>query len=363
MCLYPKLIKNKKYTVTKKNGGNVPICDDRRKLLVPVGCGKCIECMKQKSRNWQVRLNEDIRHNKNGKFVTLTFNTESLIKIRRSIKGLDGYELDNEIARVAVKKFLGRWRKEFKRSIRHWLITELGHEGTEHLHIHGILWTDESKEVIDKKWKYGYTWIGDYMTEKTVNYITKYVTKVDGKHKEYKSVILTSAGIGRNYIDRTDSKLNRYKDKDTKESYTNRNGTEQALPIYYRNKIYNEEEREKLWVEKLDKEERWVCGERVDVSTNKGWEEYYKLVEYYREKNRRLGYGDDEKNWERKKYENDKRKMIQDIRINGAMPSPRAIRYNSSDVEKTSSGVFTSIPIALDGEPKEWNYKSGEDWT
>jgi hypothetical protein len=51
MCLYPKFIRNRKYTVTKKNGGNVPEVKDKRALMVPVGCGKCIECKKQKARN------------------------------------------------------------------------------------------------------------------------------------------------------------------------------------------------------------------------------------------------------------------------------------------------------------------------
>ena len=43
MCIYPRLIANK------------------RILSVPVGCGKCMECKKQKSREWSVRLQEDIK--------------------------------------------------------------------------------------------------------------------------------------------------------------------------------------------------------------------------------------------------------------------------------------------------------------
>ena len=66
MCLYPTLIKNKRYLPNKKNGGLVPRCDDDRKLLVPIGCGKCIECAKKKQREWQVRLLEDIKEHKNG---------------------------------------------------------------------------------------------------------------------------------------------------------------------------------------------------------------------------------------------------------------------------------------------------------
>ena len=46
MCSYPRLIKNRKYIANKKNGGNIPPVSDLRVLMVPVGCGKCIECKK-----------------------------------------------------------------------------------------------------------------------------------------------------------------------------------------------------------------------------------------------------------------------------------------------------------------------------
>ena len=47
------------------------------------------------------------------------------------LKVLQGYELDNAIAAYAIRKFLERWRKKFKKSLRHWLVTELGHNGIE----------------------------------------------------------------------------------------------------------------------------------------------------------------------------------------------------------------------------------------
>ena len=59
MCLYPRLIKNPKYKKNKKNGGVIPAFLDERVLAVPIGCGECIECRKQKRRNWQVRLLEE----------------------------------------------------------------------------------------------------------------------------------------------------------------------------------------------------------------------------------------------------------------------------------------------------------------
>ena len=83
MCLFPRLIRNKKYTANKKNGGVIPPIPDIRVLQVPVGCGKCIECVKQKGRAWQVRLLEEVKNNKSGKFVTLTFSDESITKLAK----------------------------------------------------------------------------------------------------------------------------------------------------------------------------------------------------------------------------------------------------------------------------------------
>ena len=103
------------------------------------------------------------------------------------------------------------------------------------------------------------------------------------------------------------SERNKYKKGETIETYKTRQGTELALPVYYRNHIYNENEREKLWLEKLDKKERWICGQKVDIS--KDDKEYFKVLYEARKKNKRLGYGNNEKNWELKKYENERRNI------------------------------------------------------
>ena len=47
MCLYPKLILNRKYLPNKKNGGIPPKCPDERLRYVTAACGKCYECRKQ----------------------------------------------------------------------------------------------------------------------------------------------------------------------------------------------------------------------------------------------------------------------------------------------------------------------------
>lgn len=317
MCLYPKLIKNPKYRVTKKNKGNVPTPTDRRVLYVPVGCGVCMECTKQKANNWRLRITEDIKKYTNGKFITLTFSNESYTELAREIKA-EGYLLDNEIATLAVRRFLERWRKKYKKSLRHWLITELGGNGTENIHLHGIVFTNDLDEV-EKIWKYGWIWKGkkqgnkiiNYVSARTANYITKYVTKIDQKHKNYKAKILCSPGIGQNYEKTMDWHLNKYKGDETKTTYTTAQGVKMAMPIYWRNKRYTEEEREKLWIQMLDKNERWVVGEKIAADDDDG---YNKLVKYYREINNRLGYGSP-KDKDEIEYETQRRKLLQEKRL------------------------------------------------
>ena len=287
MCLYPSLMINKKYTPTKKNGGYVPSIKDDRTRYVPIGCGRCIECLKQKSNAWKIRMHEELRINNIATFVTLTFSDENLTKLA-SLNNICNPTQNNDIAIIATRLFLERWRKKHKKSIKHWLITELGHKNTERIHLHGIIWTDK-KQDIEKIWQYGWVYIGDYVNEKTINYIIKYVTKIDQQHRWFKPKILCSPGIGKNYINTHNSKIKKFKGENTDESYNYNNGNKGSLPTYYRNKIYSEEEREQLWINRLNKEIRYVRG--TEVSIKNGLDEYYKIRNYHRERNRQMGYG------------------------------------------------------------------------
>lgn len=297
MCLFPKLIKNPRYKPTKKNGGHVPPCEDQRMLYVPIGCGVCIECMKKKKREWQIRLNEEIKYSKNISFVTLTFSDESLHKLCKKYKT----EENNAIATKAVRLMLERYRKQNKKSFKHWLITEMGHENTERIHLHGLIW-NLTKEEIKNYWKYGNIWIGEYVNERTINYITKYVTKLDKDHKNYKPIILCSKGIGRIYIENPYSKKHTYQEKNTNENYRLPNGAKTQLPIYYRNYIYNENERQKLWIEKLDKNERYIMGVKYKYNTEEDIKIFNEILENAQNINKKLGYGDNSKEWQKQKY-------------------------------------------------------------
>ncbi len=323
MCLYPKLVRNPKYRVNKKNGGKVPPLKDGRVAKVPIGCGYCYECLKKKANEWRVRLAEELKTSENGKFITLTFSSEAFEYLKNQVKPRKGYMLDNEIATYAVRRFLERWRRKYKKSVKHWLITELGGNGTENIHLHGIIFT-ENVDEIERIWNngtipYGFVWKGkkkgrrviNYVSERTVNYMVKYVMKLDEKHPNYKPKILCSKGIGVGYVNSIGFRKNGYKEGDTKEVYTTSNGLKIALPIYYRNKRYSEEEREKLWIEKLDKGVRYIGGDKVDAEDDETIEE---LLRYHQRLNSEWGYGSPE-TWKVKEYEEERRELMHEKRM------------------------------------------------
>ena len=106
---------------------------------------------------------------------------------------------------------------------------------------------------------------------------------------------------------------NKNKGNETSETYRTNTGHKIALPIYWRNKIYTEEEREKLWIQKLDKAERWVCGEKISVKHSD--KDYINVVKYHRERTIKLGYHEPDFIWKQEAYEEARRNMLNGERI------------------------------------------------
>ena len=230
--------------------------------------------------------------------MTLTFSNESLIDLMKRYKVTES----NAVATIAVRLFTENWRKKYKKTIRHWLCTELGHEGTERIHLHGILFTDKTKEEIMNKWIYGIVHFGDYVNERSINYIIKYITKIDRAHKNFIPKVLCSNGIGKRYIENGNINNNIFKGHETNEAYRLPDGHLSSLPIYYRNRIYNENTRERLWINKLDKGERWLNGKKYNINNENEEKRYLRDLEFYQRQNKIKGYGDDTNEWKKENY-------------------------------------------------------------
>ena len=69
------------------------------------------------------------------------------------------------------------------------------------------------------------------------------------------------------------------------------------MPRYYKDKIYSEEEKELLWLQKLDKGDTWVMGEKCKIDSD----EYKNLLSYYREQAKQI-HGDNIVLWKENSY-------------------------------------------------------------
>lgn len=338
MCLYPRLVENRRYTPNSKNGGMVPAVYDKRALATPAICGNCLECRKQIAREWYVRLLEDIKYHKGAQMVTLTFSTEALKHISEDkiswkdkktkeikncyINELSGYKRDNAIATRAVRLFTERWRKKYKKAPRHWLISELGTQRYEHIHLHGIIYGNVHE--VERIWNngivsYGFVYKGhtyngqlvNYVNGRTINYMTKYVSKMDFKHKAYKPIILNSKGIGKGFIDNMNLEQ-KFNYENTRDFYRTETGHKIAMPSYWRRKLYTDEEREAMWMHKLDQNIRYIDKQKIDMNKTSE-EQFYKTLKAAQEKSKQLGY--EPATWKRKIYEEQRRNLIWEHRM------------------------------------------------
>lgn len=339
MCLYPQYFKNPKYLPNKKNKGRPPICIDRRLLYIPAKCGCCIECRKEKQREWRVRLEEELRSSF-GYFTTLTISPEGIKEIEEKT-GLIWEENPNEIATKALRLFLERARKETGKSIRHWCVTELG-EKKDRIHLHGIFYGQKSAELIRKHWKYGFAFIGGYCNSKSINYMTKYMLKVDIKHPEFKQIVLASPGIGAGYMDRRDHLWQKENYKDISvATYTFRNGTKMAMPKYYKNKIFSEKERETMWINNLNRGLLWIYGEKVKADD---WKTIDNLRSFWQKYGREV-MGDNPIAWNAMKERRKEEKQR------------RAIAEGRKQAEKFGTENLTGLPLQADFPMQETRHE------
>lgn len=255
-------------------------------------------------------MSEEMRGNPEAIFFTGTFTDQRIKQL------CEKYNIDpenvNEIATKEVRLFMERLRQtnREKKSIKHWIVTEKGHTNTRRIHIHGIFWAKNKaglSYLLNKLWTAGYSYQGKYVNDRTVNYIVKYMTKTDLDNPTYKGIVLASPGIGKNYINRWDAKRNTYKtwkseyDK-TDETYRFRNGEKAVLPKYYKEKLYTEDQREILWIEKINEGYQFIMGEKFKVTNEKEEKEFLKVQDFYR-RQCVSSHKDNPKLWEEKKQE------------------------------------------------------------
>lgn len=293
MCYFTKKILNRRFLPNKKNHGRPPVCPDERFREVEIECGYCFECRKKKRNEWRIRNYEQLKDTPTAVFFTGTVSPERYEYIKNK------YNLDNDNAIITKihRLFLERIRKEYGKSIKHWSVTEKGHTNTRRIHLHGLYYSDcltkwQLIKLLRNNWIDGYCYNGKYVNTRTINYVSKYMTKRDEDNKEYTAKVLCSPGLGAGYAERMKSRYKWNKEK-TKEDYVINDGRHVALPKYYKYKFFTEDERQLLWMYREDSGIKYVGNFKITIQ-NDDDKEYYETL---RKQHNKDGIATHNDNW------------------------------------------------------------------
>lgn len=139
---------------------------------IPFGCGQCLPCRINRSRQWAWRqFLESLCHDANC-FITLTYDPEHLPR--------DG-SLEPEVVRL----FLMRLRKQiYPVRVRYFLVGEYGEQSYRpHYHLslfglcgHSVVGGESFESVVRRCWGFGFTCVAEF-NELTAQYVAGYVVK------------------------------------------------------------------------------------------------------------------------------------------------------------------------------------------
>lgn len=247
----------------------------------PLPCGKCPYCIQKRINGWIFRLQEHAKDADSVVFLTLTYNNEH---VPISTNGF------MTLQKTDVQKFLKRLRKlsgqgnhtPVEKRIKYYFVGEYGTK-THRPHYHAIIFNCDKKQI-ETAWKLdgveiGDVWLGT-VTTNSIAYTLKYINKFkhkkrherDDRHAEF---AIISKGIGKRYVQRSEN-VRLHKSDLTRLYIQKQDGHKIALPRYYKDKIYTDEEKVQIQgiCEDLFKDDGYQLDRKEDA----------RLLEYKREK-------------------------------------------------------------------------------
>lgn len=203
-----------------------------------VPCGRCLLCKDRLVRQWIYRLEVEDRHSTSAFFVTLTYNSNSLVRTPTMMP---------TITKKEAQDFINRLRKNEKK-LRYYIVGEYGSQNYRP-HYHALLFNCEEVNI-RKAWIVNGSPKGSIdvgtVTGESIAYTVKYMNKPskvprfksDDRHPEFS---LKSKGLGKQFL--TDS-MKRYLKADYSRNYVvNSFGYKVALPKYYVDNTFTDTER------------------------------------------------------------------------------------------------------------------------
>lgn len=178
---------------------------DARNDVTPFGCGQCMPCRVNKSREWQFRLLLENTTNPFSAFITLTYDQENIP---------DYGNLSKRDAQLFLKRFRSRCENG---SVRYYLVGEYG-DSSSRPHYHAIMFTNApiTESKVSDSWRLGHIMVGG-VTAQSARYVTGYVmkkmnrkedTRLLGKEPEFAIMSKMNGGLGYNAIKKVAEVLN-----------------------------------------------------------------------------------------------------------------------------------------------------------
>lgn len=208
------------------------------KMLVP--CGRCPACRRRKQNEWAYRILEESKNSRSTFFITLTYEDSNLVF---SDSGLPTLDPDR------IHKLTKDLRYRIG-SYRYFLCGEYGDQ-FDRPHYHICLFVNSSetvedlKKIFDKCWPEGFHKIDCGISASRAKYCAKYSMKQ--LNFDYKDVVPPFArmsrrpGLGKSFLDPNVMDRFRRLNLWTVHDYQ---GTPYPLPRYYKEQIYDYEQRE-----------------------------------------------------------------------------------------------------------------------
>lgn len=222
--------------------------------LVPVPCGKCAPCKIRRVSQWVFRLTQEELQSTSSHFVTLTYDTEHVPITKNGYMTLDKSDL---------QKFFKRLRKLCPDSkIKYYAVGEYG-TTTQRPHYHAIIFNVTDSSHYSMAWTLQSKMLGSVhvgtVSKNSIAYTMKYIDKPTGKRwkgndDRINQFPLMSKNLGVNYL--SDQIINHHLTNLDKNYVTQIGGEKVAMPKYYRDRILNDDSREK---------QRLLIGEAVQI--------------------------------------------------------------------------------------------------
>lgn len=226
----------------------------------PVPCGKCPPCRARRASGWSFRLMQQAKVSDSSHFITLTYATDKVPISKQGFMSLDKRDVQLFFKRLRKahnncqalsnnrQVAAGFEQRSTTPGIKYYVCGEYG-DTTHRPHYHAIMFNVRI-ELIQDAWQNGNVHYGT-VNGASIGYTLKYMCKPPSAIGKYEwddrlpEFSLMSKGLGVNYLTPGIKKYH-YDDLENRMYCPLEDGKKIAMPRYYKNKLYDDEQKEAI---------------------------------------------------------------------------------------------------------------------